>query len=114
MRWESEAAGDAAVKEGISPHQHICRSVALLPGEKPLLGSFPRSAESLFLTPRLKSVFSKPCEDLFHSSIARAGWQLAQGQTQSGVRREHRQLVGLLVGQKEGEILLATEHFWWL
>lgn len=51
MRWESEAAGEAAVKEGISPHHHVCRPVALLPGKKPFLRSFPRSLDAFSLLP---------------------------------------------------------------
>lgn len=114
------------MKEGIIPHQHVCCPVALLPGKKPLLGSFPRSVESLFLNPRLKSPFPKPQEDFvlrqhyqtWLSAGSRAAvWSCSPSccqQTQSGVRREQTQLMGLLVGQKEGGSLLATEHLWWL
>lgn len=76
MRWES----DAAVKEGFSPHQHVCCPVALLPGKKPLLGSFPHLMESFFLTPKLNPLFSSCVKIVDHSSITRPGLQLAPEQ----------------------------------
>lgn len=60
-------------------------SAAPQPGTKPCFGSFPRLLESLFLTPRRKSLFSKRCEDFFHSSIQLAGsWDQKGAHTARG------------------------------
>jgi len=58
----------------------MCRPVALLPGKKPLPGSFPPLVESLFLTPRLKSLFSEPREGSVPQQRPKPGWQQAPEQ----------------------------------
>lgn len=68
--WELGAAGTAAVEEGISAHQHVCCPTAR---HKTLLWEFSTLAGIPFPCPQTKILFSKPCEDFFHSSIQLTG-----------------------------------------